>query len=187
MDGLDQQQSGSPSLPGQVAVFHAVVSGSPGSTTITITNQEHATSFTDSIMKVFVITGHDPVTPIGQVIADRMTGVTFISESYPATISGSDGFIVFSDWQGNDSSVWTPPSGCTIVAAGGTVGEVTYAVVQRTTADGILGVPTTLGMDSLVTSSQWHVLVVEAVSHDAVVAAATQAGYPAAGANAPMF
>jgi hypothetical protein len=163
-----------------------LVTSAPGATTVAVTNGE-ATFNTDSILKVFVITGHDPVTPIGGIDSNRQDSGSSLSDTYTATISGSQGFMVICDYNAGDPTGWTPTSGCTITDIGTNAGWITYAVVQRTSPDGILGVPTPIGLTGLPTGGQYHWVIVEVVSHDAVVAAATTAGYPARGANAPMF
>jgi hypothetical protein len=94
--------------------------------------------------------------------------------------------MVCCDWTGNDWTVWTPTTGCTIVAASGVITALSYAVLARTSADGILGTLTSLGMTGIDPTSQWHWVVVEVISHDAVLAAATAAGYGGS-ANSPMF
>ena len=78
-------------------------------------------------------------------------------------------------------------SGCTIQDVSYSAGLITYAILKRTDPDGILGVPTTLGLTGLVTGGQYHWVYLEIVSLEATIAAAGQAGYPAVGANAPMF
>lgn len=187
-DVWDQRNTGSPFLDGQAAVIHALVTGSPGATTVTVSNQiPGGYPSTDSILKVFVLTGHDPINPIGQSGGGRQSSGSSLSASYTASITGSQGFLVLCDWNAGDPSGWAPMTGCTIQDTAASAGLVTFGVVRRTTADGTLGVSTTVGLTGLVTGGAYHWAYVEVVSLAATIAAAGQAGYPAHGANPPMF
>lgn len=162
----DHRASGSPNLDGQTAFFAALVVGTPGSTTVSVVNGESTQSF-GSVLKVYVITGHDPVAPIGASGSNRANTASSISGSYTATITGGQGFMVVSDWDATDSTPWTAASGCTILDKGTVSGEISYAVIQRTTADGVLGNSTTLGMSGLGGIGSFHYSYLEVISLEA--------------------
>jgi hypothetical protein len=187
-DVWDRRASGSPAVDGQAAIWDAELVGtSPGSTVLTVTNGQPTSSF-GSILKVYVLTGHDPAGPIGQAGGGRSTQASSLSASYTAGITGGQGFMIFSDWAAGDPTPWTAMSGCTIEDRGTISGEISYAVVRRTDPDGVQGVVTTMGMTGLnLGSNAWHWAYAEVISLEAAIAAAAAAGYPAFGANAPMF
>lgn len=185
-DVWDHLASGSPSLPGQAAIWHAVVTGSPGSTVVTATNGQTGANYA-SISKVWVLTGHDPVAPIGVTGGGRQDGGGSLSDSYVASISGGQGFMVVCDWAAGATGSWAPASGCTIQDTGTMAGSISYAVVRRTSADGVFGATTTLGITGLLAGGQYHWAYAEVISLEAAIAAAQAAGYPSFGANAPMF
>lgn len=186
-DGWDREASGSPTMPGQAAMFHAVITGTPGSSTVTVTNQEPNSTFQSSMMKVYVITGHDPVTPVGAVNHDRQSDGSTLSDSYVASITGGQGFMVICDWNAGSVAGWTADSGCTIEDKGTFTGEISYAVVRRTDPDGVNGAATSVGISGLPAGGQYHWVIAEVISLEAAIAAAQAAGYPSFGANAPMF
>src|SRR6266498_3931213 len=64
-DVYEHANSGLPSLDGQAGIWHAVVSGSPGSMVVTVVNQAASPSY-DSYLITLVLTGHNPGAPIGQ-------------------------------------------------------------------------------------------------------------------------
>lgn len=182
----EHRASGSPTLDGQTAFFASLVTGSPGSTTVSVANGETTQSF-GSVLKVYVITGHDPVAPIGAGGAGRANIASAISGTYVATITGSQGFMVISDWDATDSGPWAPLAGCTIIDKGTVTGEISYAVIRRTTADGIVGQITELGMSGLGGIGSFHYSFIEVISAEAAAIAATNAGYPAFGALPHIF
>lgn len=183
----DHRASGSsPALDGQTAFFSAVVTGTPGSTTVSVANGETTQSF-GSVLKVYVITGHNPAGPIGASGSDRANTASSISGVYQATISGGQGFMVVCDWDATDSTPWTAAAGCTILNKGTITGEISYAVIQRTDPDGIIGQSTELGMTGLGGVGSFHYSYIEVISLEAAIAAATAAGYPAFGALPPLF
>lgn len=187
-DVWDSRASGSPAVDGQAAVFHAVLVGaSPGSTVVTVTNGQPTSSF-GSILKVYAITGHDPVAPIGVSGGGRSAPATSLSASYTGSINGGQGFMIFSDWSANDPSSWIPMSGCTVEDRGIITGEISYAVVRRTAPDGVLGAGTTMGLTGLsLGSTDWHWAYAEVISLEAALAAAQLTGYPSHSAVPPMF
>jgi hypothetical protein len=181
----DHRASGSPNVDGQTAFFAALVVGAPGSTTVTIANGETTQSY-DSVLQVFVLTGADSLVPIGVGGSGRTNVASAISAFYTATITGGQGFMVVSDWDATDSTGWTPLSGCTILAKGTTAG-ISYAVIQRTTADGIVGQTTELGMSGLGGVGSFHYSFIEVISAEAAALAATNASNSAFGAMPHMF
>lgn len=185
-DVYEHANSGLPSLDGQAGIWHAVVSGSPGSMVVTVVNQAASPSY-DSYLITLVLTGHNPGAPIGQGGGGRQSSGSSISDSYVATISGGQGFMVICDWNAGDVTDWTEMSGVTIVSKGTNAGKISYAVLRRTDPDGIIGVPTVLGVTGLVTGGIYHWAYVEVISLEAAIAADTSAGYPSLGANAPLF
>lgn len=175
LDGYDYRDTGSPTLDGQTAAWHSSVGGSPGSTTVSVVN--HATSgFLDSVLMVLVFTGHDPAAPVGATDHNRQSSGTSLSDSYTATIDGGQGFMVISDWSGASTAAWTPATGCDFVQSAGTdlVGStfgMSYAVIQRATADGVAGASTTLGLTGLTAGGQYHWVMVEVISLEAAAKA----------------
>jgi len=182
----DHRASGSPDLDGQTAFFACLAVGTLGATTMSVLNGEATFSY-GSAMRCYVITGHDPVSPIGATGSGRANTASAISGVYTATISGGQGFMVVSDWDATDSTPWTAAAGCTILNKGTITGEISYAVIQRTNPDGIVGQSTELGMSGLGGGGSFHYSYVQVVSLEAAVAAATEAGYPAFGALPPLF
>jgi hypothetical protein len=167
----DHRSSGSsPVLDGQTAFFAALVAGTPGASTVSILNGENTISF-GSVLKPYVITGHDPVAPIGATGSGRANTASSISGSYVGTIDGGQGFMVVSDWDATSSTPWTAASGCTILNKGTITGEISYAVIQRTSADGVAGQTTTLGMSGLGGIGSFHYSFLEVISAEAAQAA----------------
>jgi hypothetical protein len=185
-DIYEHANSGAPALDGQAGIWHAVVSGTPGSTVVTIVNQANSPSY-DSYLITLVITGYNPGAPIGAAGGGRQSSGSSVSDSYIATISGGQGVMVICDWNAGDVTGWTEISGCKIISKDTNVGKISYAVLRRTDPDGIIGVSTPLGITGLVTGGVYHWAYAEVVSLEAAIAAATSAGYPALGANSPMF
>lgn len=173
-DGFDAEGSGTPTQPGQAAIFHAVVAGTPGSSTVTFVNWDTSAS-SGSILKVYVLTGHDPVAPIGATSHGRQAGGSALSASYTGSIDGGQGFLVISDWSAGATSGWTADSGCTIEDKGTVTGEISYAVVRRTSPDGLLGVSTSVGVSGLPTGGQYHWVIAEVISLEAAQAAGRSA------------
>lgn len=160
----EHRSSGSsPTLDGQTAFFAALVTGAPGASTVSVVNGESTQSF-GSVLKVYAITGHDPVSPIGASGSGRANTASSISGSYTGTIDGGQGFMVVSDWDATSSAGWTAAAGCTILNKGTIAGEISYAVIQRTTADGVAGGTTTLGMSGLGGVGSFHYSYLEVIS-----------------------
>jgi hypothetical protein len=155
-------------------MFHAVVTGTPGATTVSVVNGQTVNQFSSESV-VYVLTGADPTTPIGVAGGDRQdTGPTTISQSYTASITGGQGFMAICDWNANSTAGVTAASGCTVLAAGTITGEISYIIVQRTAADGVVGVSTTLGVSGVNTNFSGHWAYAEVISIEAAVAARAQ-------------
>lgn len=166
-DAWDHRSSGSPTEDGQAAFWHAVVTGTPGATTVTVANQYSA----PAIVKVLVITGHDPAGPVGAAQGGRQGSGSTLSDSYTASITGGQGFLVVCDWAAGATSGWTAATGCTVVDKGTISGSISYAVVQRTAPDGVVGVATTVGLTGLPTGGVYHWVIAEVISLEAAIAA----------------
>lgn len=185
-DAWDKLDSGTPgAVDGQAMFAHAVVVGSPGSTTVSITNG--AASAFSSILKVLVMLGHDPAGPVGVTGGGRQLGGSSISVSFIASITGGQGFMAVSDWNAGATSGWAADTDCSIVDKGTLAGSISYAVLQRTDPDEVVGVSTSLGLVGLPPGGIYHWAYAEVISLEAAIAAAGEAGYAAFGANAPMF
>lgn len=178
--------SGTPLEDGQAGIWHVSTVGAVGSTTVSVVNGAQ-TPGRGAALSVLVLTGADPTTPVGETGGFRQADGSSISQSYIGTISGGQGFMVVSDWNAGDTSTWAADTGCTIIAKGTISGEISYAILSRTAADGIIGGSTSLGVTGLPAGGQYHWAYAEVISSEAVVAAAASAGYPAFGASPPMF
>jgi hypothetical protein len=157
---------------GQSAIWHATPVGSTGPMTVSVTNW--ATGYT-SFMQLFVITGHDPVAPLGHTGPGWQLSGSSVSASYTGTIDGGQGFLVICDWAAGSSAGVTAASGCTILFKGTLPGSISYYTVQRTIPDGVAGATTTLGVSGLVTGGEYHWCYAEVIS---VEAAAASRGSP---------
>lgn len=187
-DVWDNVATGSPSVDSQAGIWHAVLVGaSPGSSTVSVTNGATGTAVDGAALRVLVLTGHDPTSPVGAFGGNRQDGGNTITQNYTAEITGGQGFMVVSDWNAGDTSSWAPASGCTIIDRGTITGEISYAFLERTAADDVLSGTTTMGLTGLPAGGQYHWGYVEVISTAAVEAAAAAAGYPAFGASPPMF
>jgi hypothetical protein len=188
-DDWEWRLSTSPAEEGQTAIFHAVISGtSPGASTVTVTNSELQNPVKWSAVKVYVLTGHAPAAPIGVTGGGSQASGSTLSDSYTASITGGQGFMVICDWNAGAVSGWTADTDCTIEDKGILSGQISYAIVRRTAADGVLGVSTSMGISGLVTGGQYHWSYAEVISQEAALAAEGQCGYPARGTlGPPMF
>lgn len=186
VDGWDWRLSGSPTEEGQAAAFHTYVSGSPGSSTVTVSSGESNTA-NGSILKMYVITGANSVDSVGVVVKDRQAGGSSLTDSYTASITGGQGFMVVCDWAAGATAGWTADTGCTMVDKGVIAGEISYAVVRRTDPDGVIGSPTAVGITGLPASGQYHWVLIEVISIEAALAADSAAVGSAGSPNAEMF
>jgi hypothetical protein len=167
-DGWDHRASGVPTVNGQAGAFHTYLAASSGAMTVDILTGTLGTY--GSIQKVYVITGADPGTPVALAQGGRQSSGTSISDSYTAAITGGQGFMVVADWAGVSTAAWTAAGGCTMVDKGTLSGSIGYAVLQRTTADDVLGAATTMGLTGLSTGGQYHWVLLEVVSVEAASA-----------------
>lgn len=163
----DHPASGLPFVLGQAAMWWASVTGTPGASTVAAVNGQTVNQFS-SEMVVYVITGHDPVAPVGAAGGGRQdTGATSISQSYTGTIDGGQGFMAVTDWNANSVTSVAAATGCTILDKGTIAGEISYIIVQRTAPDGILGGTTTLGLTSVSSNFSGHWAYAEVISLEA--------------------
>lgn len=158
-DAWDHANSGAPTMLGQAAVWHSAVAGSPGSSTATATNG--LSSQCDSALALQVVTGHDPVTPVGAAGGSRQQNGTSITVVYLATVTGSLGMLVACDWQTGAVASVTPGAGCSVVAAGQVGTAISYIVLARAAPDGVSGTYTALEVDNLTAGGDWHFCWVE--------------------------
>lgn len=165
-DAWDRWGSGLPQQNAQAGVFHAAVNLG-AATTVTVLNGAITDSF-GSALRVYAVTGHDPVTPIASAGGSRANSPTSITASYTATVTGSQGFLVVADWNATDTTPWTATAGCTIVDDATLSPEISYAVVIRTDPDGVIGETTSIGLTGLGgASTQLHWAYAELVSIEA--------------------
>ena len=149
-------------------IWHALPSGSPGSTTVTVVNANRSLA---SALQVFVITGHDSVAPIGAKGESAQVAGTTVDASYTATITGGQGFMILSDWNAHSLTGATPAAGNTILSTGIIAGSISYLTMRRTDPDGVLGDTTTMSISTLPASASWRWAYVEVISEEAAQAA----------------
>lgn len=170
-DAYDNRNSGLPTdTDGQAGIWHAVVSGSPGSSTVSANNTGAVAAGADSILKLLVLTGHDPAAPTGAAGGGRQASGSSVSQSYTGTITGGQGFLVLCDWSALATATWTPAAGCTLLDTGTISGGISYGLVQRTDPDGVLGATTTVGIAGLLTGGKYHWAYAEVISLEAAQA-----------------
>lgn len=159
-----QSRLDSPTRDGQAADWTASV-GSSAAMTVTVTNGNSNTANDDLAVKVNVITGQDPVAPIGAHGKSGSASAGTIAQSYTGTAAGSWGFIVALDWDATGSM--SAGTGCTLIATGTIPGIVSWGFLRRTTADGTAGGTTTLNatLGGTSTNLSWtYVEVIPAAS-----------------------
>lgn len=154
---------------GQAASWRAVV-GSSAAMTITVTNQDSAS--TEGALEVKVWTGQDAVTPIGAHGSGGAVSAAAIAQSYTATANGSWGVIGVTDW--DVKGVETAGTGCTRDGSANIGTAITYGFFRRTSADGVSGVSNTLNVTLPGTSTNLSWVWFE------VIPATTTATYPPA-------
>lgn len=166
----DHLNSGSPGTLGQAAMFWASVTGTPGSSTVSVVNGQTVNQFSSELV-LYVITGHDPVAPVGVAGGGRqdLTGTT-ITQSYTGSIDGGQGFMAICDYNANAVTSVAAASGCTVLDKGVIAGEISYIIVQRTLPDGVLGGTTTLGVTGVSSSFTGHWAYAEVISLEAAAA-----------------
>lgn len=129
---------------GQNATWWAVV-GAGGSMTVTVNNNA-GSGGRSAALEVIVLTGQDPVDPIGAGGGATSTSAGSIAQSYTAESTGGWGFLSVCDW--DDLGAMTAGSGCTF-ATGGTAslpGQISYGFASRTSADDVNGVSNSLNV-----------------------------------------
>lgn len=145
---------------GQAAIWHALPVGSTGSMTISVANWATGGSYLQS----FVITGHDPVAPIGVTGGGLQTGGSSFTQTYTGSIDGGQGFLVLTDWSALSMTGVTPATGCSILNKGTIAGAISYLILQRTDPDGVAGGTTTLGVANLVAGGAYRWAYAEVIS-----------------------
>lgn len=169
-DAWDFRDSGSPVEDGQAAAFHAAVTGTPGSTTVSVVNGVTNPTFYDSFLAVLVMTGHDPTTPVGVSGGGRQAAGSTLTVTFTASIDGGQGFMAVSDWNASSVTTWAAASGCTIIDKIQIAGQISYAILQRTSPDEVAGASTSLGLTGLIAGAQYHWAYVEVISLEAAAA-----------------
>lgn len=134
----------SPTVDAEVAIWTAP-NASSGSVTVTVTSGVGATR-NEAALQVFAVVDSGGGMPaVGTSGKFSNTGITLISQGYTATVTGSLGFMPVCDFDAFSGS-WTAGSGTTVTSSGvvGSTHTVGYGFLQRTTADGVAGVTTTI-------------------------------------------
>jgi hypothetical protein len=150
-------------------IGHALLTGSPGSTTVQIVNANP--SSLASALQVFVITGHSVAAPIGADGQGAQVAGSSVAVSYTGTIDGGQGFMILSDWGAHSLASVSPAAGNTVLSTGIIAGSISYLTMRRTDPDGLLGVTTTMTVSSLPGSGSWRWAYAEVVSEEAAQAA----------------
>jgi hypothetical protein len=126
-------------ISGQCAMWSAWVTAS-AAMTISVTVDP---SNPDVAIKVWVITGADPIDWTGAAGKAGSTSASSIAQSYTGLATSGQGFLVACDWDALGNP--TAGSGCSINA--GTIGgQISYGFARRTVADDTLGGTNTLNV-----------------------------------------
>jgi len=116
----------SPVVAGQTAMWWAQVTTS-AAMTVTVTSGA-ASGYRASQLKIQVITGHDPLNPIGATGKAGSAGpVSSFSQNYTAQATSGQGFLTCSDWDA--SGTGSGGTGCDMLAAG-TVPSSQFSYIQ---------------------------------------------------------
>jgi len=144
-----QSHADTPNVNGQSATWWAIV-GTSAAMTVTVTNQD--AGFPHGAIHVTVLTGHDPVAPIGVHGKAGSSAASSISQSYIGQVSGGWGFIGVCDWDTNGNM--TAGSGCTLTDGGtGSVpSQFSYGFIRRSSADDTNGGSNALNVGIAATS-----------------------------------
>lgn len=155
-----QSRADSPTVNGQAADWYTVIgTGSP--MTVTVTSGTAASEF-QSALGVQVITGQDPINPIGVHGKNGSGSTNTVSQSFTASVTGSWGFLVVTDWDSLGSM--SAGSGCSLIATGTVpTTQISYGIFSRTSPDGVAGASTTLVANLAGTSSNVSWTYVEIV------------------------
>jgi hypothetical protein len=153
---------------GQCAMWWAVVSSSPGSMTVTVTNQA-GSGFRHARVKPLVFTGVDTTTPLVNNNEGTDSGGGLDTLSYTSGVANSVGVASVSDWD-VASTTFTAGSGTTIDDSQTVASSINCATLRQTT-------PTTSGSTvslSLTspTSTQWNYVWAELRPGSAVASSA---------------
>jgi hypothetical protein len=113
-------------------------------------------------VRVWVITGADPVNPVGAHGFNGSTSSSTVSQSYTAQIDNGQGFLAVCDWTAVGTE--TAGSGCTLDDSGSLgAPDVSYGFCHRSVADDANGGLTTLNMSlpSSSTSLNWSYVEIQ--------------------------
>lgn len=154
-------------VDGQTAIWTAPV---PTSQPMSVSVTNGAASSRHAALKIWVVTGADPDTPLGAEGEASSLSAGSISQDYTAEATSSQGFMVACDW--DTLGAMTEGSGCTFDHTGDIAGQISYGFLRRTTDDGSLGATTTLACTLSGTSTNlswvWVELIPAAVNEDLI-------------------
>jgi hypothetical protein len=71
--------------------------------------------------------------------------------------------MVISDWDAGDTTLWTPGAGAEVIDSGTPAGQFSYMFLQRSAADGVSGVSTSISVSGLAATGEYHFSLVEVV------------------------
>lgn len=131
--GWWSRADGSPTIDGQCAMWTAPVA-TGAAMTVTVTNNAGSN---EAAVRVWVITGQDPTTPIGDVGKAGSSSASSVAQSYTGQATSGQGFGVICDWDAKGAE--TAGTGCTLDDTGSVGGQFSYAFVRRTVDDDTLG------------------------------------------------
>lgn len=148
----------SPTVDGQAACWWAQVNTSAA---MTVTVTSGAADNRQAALCVTVLTGHDPLAPIGASGKSGSTSTSTISQDYTGLASNAWGFIVDCDW--DDKGAQTAGTGCTLTDGGSAsiTGQISWGFARRTSADDTNGGTTTLNLTLPGTSTNLSWIYVE--------------------------
>ncbi len=186
------------SKDGQAAMWYHVVGSTPGSMTVTITNNASSGN-RHARLKVLVFTGVDTASPIGANSEGTDTTGALDALSYTSTVANSIGVAAVSDWDVN-STTFTAAAGTTVADSASVASSINCATLTQTTPT-TSGASIALGLTAP-TSSAWNYVYAElkpatgttapaegpagtGTAYDAGAAVATAAGGPAGTGTAP--
>lgn len=170
-----QSRADSPLTDGQAAIWTApVVSAAPMTVTV---NNNAASPTRHAALQVLVLTG-EHATPVGAHGKAGSLSAVQIAQSYTATATGGQGFIVATDWTAH---AFTAGMDCYLArpsSAGLIVGQITYGMFKRTIADDVASQSNRLNVQIAPTATElaWaYVEIVPSTGGAATVNAATVA------------
>lgn len=136
-----KHRSVAPTVDGQAAMWWATV-GSSAAMTVTVTTGT-GSGAQQAALKVWVLTGQAG-SPIGGSGIAGSASAASIAQAYTAQATGSQGFAAVCDWDLKGAE--TAGTGCTMDGSANVGTDITYAFARRSSADGSLGVGTSLNV-----------------------------------------